>query len=153
VRKGGWYPGPSGRLAVFVPVCSRPREVSLPRQVDGRAYACEADRPGDSPRVPLKERRATGRFSVLTRADQEPCLPGRPPFLSAREGCDMGHVRLSQHIDAPIDHVWDIAASCARLPEWNVQASAGRYLIGAPVEIHPDVVVSSTQATHHPAST
>jgi uncharacterized membrane protein len=32
----------------------------------------------------------------------------------------MGHVRLTQHIDAPIDHVWDINASCERLPEWNV---------------------------------
>jgi uncharacterized membrane protein len=32
----------------------------------------------------------------------------------------MGHVRLSEHIDAPIDHVWEINASCERLPEWNV---------------------------------
>ena len=32
----------------------------------------------------------------------------------------MGHARLSEHIDAPIDHVWDINASCERLPEWNV---------------------------------
>lgn len=32
----------------------------------------------------------------------------------------MGHVRLSEHINAPIDHVWEINASCERLPEWNV---------------------------------
>ena len=32
----------------------------------------------------------------------------------------MGHLRLSEHIDAPIDHVWEINASCERLPEWNV---------------------------------
>jgi uncharacterized membrane protein len=32
----------------------------------------------------------------------------------------MGHVRLSEHIDAPIDHVWDINVTCERLPEWNV---------------------------------
>ena len=32
----------------------------------------------------------------------------------------MGNVRLNEHIDAPIDHVWDINASCERLPEWNV---------------------------------
>ena len=32
----------------------------------------------------------------------------------------MGHVRLSEHIDAPIDHVWEIFASCERLPEWDV---------------------------------
>ncbi len=32
----------------------------------------------------------------------------------------MGHVRFSEHIDAPIDHVWEIGASCERLPEWNV---------------------------------
>jgi uncharacterized membrane protein len=32
----------------------------------------------------------------------------------------MGHLRLSEHIDAPIDHVWDINASCERIPEWNV---------------------------------
>jgi uncharacterized membrane protein len=32
----------------------------------------------------------------------------------------MGHVRVSEHINAPIDHVWDINASCERLPEWNV---------------------------------
>jgi uncharacterized membrane protein len=32
----------------------------------------------------------------------------------------MGHVQLSEHIDAPIDHVWDINSSCERLPEWNV---------------------------------
>jgi uncharacterized membrane protein len=32
----------------------------------------------------------------------------------------MGHLRVSEHIDAPIDHVWEINASCERLPEWNV---------------------------------
>jgi uncharacterized membrane protein len=32
----------------------------------------------------------------------------------------MGHVRLTQHIDAPIDHVWNVGASCERIPEWNV---------------------------------
>ena len=32
----------------------------------------------------------------------------------------MGHVRLSEHINAPIDHVWEMNASCERLPEWNV---------------------------------
>ena len=32
----------------------------------------------------------------------------------------MGHVRLSEHINAPIDHVWELNASCERLPEWNV---------------------------------
>jgi uncharacterized membrane protein len=32
----------------------------------------------------------------------------------------MGHVRLSEHINAPIDHVWDMNVSCERLPEWNV---------------------------------
>ena len=32
----------------------------------------------------------------------------------------MGHARVSGHVDAPIDHVWDINASCDRLPEWNV---------------------------------
>jgi uncharacterized membrane protein len=31
----------------------------------------------------------------------------------------MGHLRLTGHIDAPIDHVWEINASCERLPEWN----------------------------------
>ena len=30
----------------------------------------------------------------------------------------MGHVR-SRHIDAPIDHLWDINALCERIPEWN----------------------------------
>jgi hypothetical protein len=37
----------------------------------------------------------------------------------AREVAAMGHVRLSEHINAPIDHVWEILASCERLPEWN----------------------------------
>jgi uncharacterized membrane protein len=32
----------------------------------------------------------------------------------------MRQVRMSEHIDAPIDHVWEISASCERLPEWNV---------------------------------
>lgn len=32
----------------------------------------------------------------------------------------MGHVRYSEHINAPIDHVWEMIASCERLPEWNV---------------------------------
>jgi len=32
----------------------------------------------------------------------------------------MGHVRLNEHINAPIDHVWDINVSCEHLPEWNV---------------------------------
>ena len=32
----------------------------------------------------------------------------------------MGHVRVSDHINAPIAHVWDLNASCERVPEWNV---------------------------------
>ena len=32
----------------------------------------------------------------------------------------MGHATASNHINAPIDHVWEINASCERLPEWNV---------------------------------
>ena len=32
----------------------------------------------------------------------------------------MGHLRVSDHINAPIDHVWEVNASCERLPEWNV---------------------------------
>jgi len=32
----------------------------------------------------------------------------------------MGHIRESIHIDAPIDHVWEVTADCRRLPEWNV---------------------------------
>jgi uncharacterized membrane protein len=55
-----------------------------------------------------------------SRSQGTPCLPGRPGFLPAQEGIGMGHVRLSEHIDAPIDHVWDINVSCERLPEWNV---------------------------------
>jgi uncharacterized membrane protein len=31
----------------------------------------------------------------------------------------MGHLRLSEHINAPIDQVWELNASCERLPEWN----------------------------------
>lgn len=31
----------------------------------------------------------------------------------------MGHVQLNEHINAPIDHVWEINASCERLPQWN----------------------------------
>lgn len=32
----------------------------------------------------------------------------------------MGHLRESFHIDAPIDHVWDLNADCRRMPEWDV---------------------------------
>jgi uncharacterized membrane protein len=32
----------------------------------------------------------------------------------------MGHLRLTEHINAPIDHVWELSASCERLPEWSV---------------------------------
>ena len=32
----------------------------------------------------------------------------------------MGHVRVSEHINAPIDQVWDLNATCERVPEWNV---------------------------------
>lgn len=32
----------------------------------------------------------------------------------------MGHATVSEHINAPIEHVWEINASCERLPEWNV---------------------------------
>ena len=32
----------------------------------------------------------------------------------------MGHATVSAHINAPIDHVWEINALCERLPEWNV---------------------------------
>jgi uncharacterized membrane protein len=42
----------------------------------------------------------------------------------------MGHVRLTEHIDAPIDHVWDLNASCERLPEWNVNIAEVRDCAG-----------------------
>ena len=32
----------------------------------------------------------------------------------------MGHARITSHVNAPIEHVWDLNASCERLPEWNV---------------------------------
>ena len=32
----------------------------------------------------------------------------------------MGHIRVSDHINAPIGHVWELNASCERVPEWNV---------------------------------
>jgi uncharacterized membrane protein len=32
----------------------------------------------------------------------------------------MGHVRLNEHINAPVDHVWDMNVSCEWLAEWNV---------------------------------
>lgn len=32
----------------------------------------------------------------------------------------MGHVSARSHIDAPLEHVWDMAADCSRIPEWNV---------------------------------
>jgi len=32
----------------------------------------------------------------------------------------MGHLSESIHIDAPIDHVWDLNADCRRMPEWDV---------------------------------
>jgi uncharacterized membrane protein len=32
----------------------------------------------------------------------------------------MGHIRVSEHINAPIDDVWELNASCERVPEWNV---------------------------------
>ena len=66
------------------------------------------------------ERRATGRPQFWLAQVRNPCLPGRPLFLSAWEGSDMGHLRLGEHIDAPIDHVWEIYASCERLPEWDM---------------------------------
>ena len=32
----------------------------------------------------------------------------------------MGRARVKGHVNAPIEHVWDVNASCERLPEWNV---------------------------------
>jgi len=32
----------------------------------------------------------------------------------------MGHFRESFHIEAPIDHVWDLNADARRMPEWDV---------------------------------
>lgn len=32
----------------------------------------------------------------------------------------MGHLRESYHIDAPIDHVWEMNADCRRITEWDV---------------------------------
>ena len=32
----------------------------------------------------------------------------------------MGHLRLTDHVNAAIDHVWDMNVSCDRLPQWNV---------------------------------
>ncbi|HSO29960.1 MAG TPA: SRPBCC family protein [Candidatus Sulfomarinibacteraceae bacterium] len=32
----------------------------------------------------------------------------------------MGHFSESVHIDAPIDHVWDLNADARRMPEWEV---------------------------------
>ena len=43
----------------------------------------------------------------------------------------MGHVRFSEHIDAPIDHVWEINPSCERLPERNKPRAFALKLFGA----------------------
>ena len=32
----------------------------------------------------------------------------------------MGHVSETIHINAPIDHVWELNADCRRIPEWLV---------------------------------
>jgi uncharacterized protein YndB with AHSA1/START domain len=32
----------------------------------------------------------------------------------------MVHIRVRQHIEAPIEHVWELAADCSRIPEWSV---------------------------------
>jgi hypothetical protein len=32
----------------------------------------------------------------------------------------MGHVSHRSHIDARLDHVWEMAADCSRIAEWNV---------------------------------
>jgi uncharacterized membrane protein len=32
----------------------------------------------------------------------------------------MGHVSIRIHIDAPVEHVWDTAADCSRIVDWNV---------------------------------
>ena len=32
----------------------------------------------------------------------------------------MNHISLQFHVDAPIESVWELSASCERLAEWNV---------------------------------
>lgn len=57
---------------------------------------------------------------ISTDAAPEP-LPtwSSPGSCPAKEEVFMGHVRVSDHINAPIDQVWDLNASCERVPEWN----------------------------------
>ncbi len=31
----------------------------------------------------------------------------------------MGQIHIEHHIDAPIEHVWDVAMQTERMPEWN----------------------------------
>src|SRR3990172_6860077 len=44
---------------------------------------------------------------------------GRTPVHVAREEECMGHLRESFHINAPIDHVWDLGADARRMPEYD----------------------------------
>src|SRR5437667_5230771 len=58
---------------------------------------------------------------ISTDAAPEP-LPtwSSPVPVPRRRKSSMGHVRVSDHINAPIDQVWDLNATCERVPEWNV---------------------------------
>jgi uncharacterized membrane protein len=46
----------------------------------------------------------------------------------------MGHARITGHVNAPINHVWDVNASCERLPEWNVNVIEVRDCPGGRVD-------------------
>src|SRR2546423_15588273 len=54
------------------------------------------------------------------RGTETPAYLVVPGSCPAREEVSMGHVRLSEHINAPINQVWDLNADCERVPEWNV---------------------------------
>jgi carbon monoxide dehydrogenase subunit G len=42
----------------------------------------------------------------------------------------MGHMRMTEHLDAPIEKVWDLAIDPMRFPEWNVSLVEVEQVIG-----------------------
>ena len=47
----------------------------------------------------------------------------------------MSHLQLTQHIDAPVERVWELGIDFKRYPEWNVSYTDVREIQGPPDKV------------------
>ena len=85
---------------------------------------------------------ATTRSTHTDRRDRAEQLSGRP---AGEQGeLVMAEIRLSAHVDAPIDRVFELATDFKRYPEWNVAFVEVADVLGPPDKVGTRITATMT---------